>query len=384
MYEDMKAVYQGEEGKPLIFQPRLKHWFDVNYASGNLPKKYQGKLLEEIYSDLEISPREVWGHGRIGSEHGGYFSLKIIDGDDVEIWKRRIPGSKVAVQDDQIITEIKTPKGEIRQIQRVTEQGTSLINSEYFLKDLDDLKVFEYILQERNYEWDKNRYEWGKKRYGKQITLRGNIERIPLMWLIVGIMGFQKTVTMIWRHQKEMEAFMNVLEEAHLKQIEAYQGKPVDELNFVDNMHQDLCPPHYFKKYAIPFLQRVTPKIHSHDMVATSHWDGFMKQLIPLVGETGLDGLECVTPFPQGDFAISELKKGIGDIFIRDGIPAVMMCPWTDVKDLENLVRELIETFYPKLILGFSDMLPANGDIERVKLVNEMVKEFNSNRLGVD
>lgn len=379
MYEDMMAVYRGEEGRPLVFQPRLKHWFDVNYAAGTLPEKYKGVILEEIYKDLGVTPREVWGLGRIGSEHGGYFSLKIVDGDDVEVWRRRTRGYKGVGKDDHIITEVKTPKGEIRQVQRVTEHGTSLINSEYFLKDLKDLEVFEYILQERSYEWDQKRYHWGKKRYGDQIALRANLERIPIMWLIVGIMGFQRTVTMIWKHPEEMKAFMHVLEGENIKQIEAYRGKPVAELNFVDNMHQDLCPPPYFKEYVIPFLQQVVPKIHAQGMVATSHWDGFIKQLLPLVGETGMDGLECVTPLPQGDFTLVELKEGLGDMFIRDGIPAVLMCPWTDVKDLENQARDLIETFYPRLILGISDMLPANGDIERIRLVNQIVKEFNSN-----
>ena len=377
MYEDLMAVYRGEEGRPLVFQPRLKHWFDVNYAAGTLPEKYRGATLEEVFRDLGVTPREVWGMGRIGSEHGGYFSLKVVDGGDVEVWTRRIRG-KTGGQDDQIVTEIRTPKGDLRQVQRVTERGTSLINSEYFLKGLDDLRVFEYVLQERSYEWDENRYEWGRRRYGKVLPLRANTERIPIMWLIVGIMGFQRTVTMIWRHPEEMRGFMRVLEEEHLKMIEAYRGRPVAEINFVDNMHQDLCPPPYFMEYAIPFLKRVTPKIHAQGTVVTSHWDGFMKQLIPLVGETGMDGLECVTPLPQGDFTVAELREGLGDMFIRDGIPAVLMCPWTDVKDLKALVQELMEVFYPRLILGFSDMLPANGDIERVRLVKEMVDEFNS------
>jgi hypothetical protein len=68
----------------------------------------------------------------------------------------------------------------------------------------------------------------------------------------------------------------------------------------------------------------------------------------------------------------------MGDMFLRDGIPAVYMCPWTPVKTLESHVRELVEAFYPRLILGISDLLPANGDVERIRLVKEMVEEFNA------
>jgi len=377
MYDAMMAVYEGREGHPLVFQPRLRHWFDVNHNAGTLPERYQGMYLDEVYRDLGVTPREVWGPRRIGSELSGYFALNVVEGDDVEVWTRRMRGYEGEERDDYLITEIKTPLGTLRQVQRYTEHGTSLMNVEYFLKGLDDLKVFEYVLGERSYGWDRNRYEWGKRRYGDAIPLRAQLERSPLMWLIVGIMGFKRTVTMIWRHPEEMKEFMEVLEEEHVKQIEAYRGKPVAELSFGDNMHQDLSPPPYFREYVIPFYQRAIPRVHAQGMVATSHFDGYLKQLLPLVGETGLDGLECVTPLPQGDVTLAEMKGGMGDMFLRDGIPAVHMCPWTPVETLESHVRELIKAFYPRLILGVSDLLPANGDVERVRIVNEMVKEFN-------
>jgi hypothetical protein len=378
MYEEFMAVYEKKKGNHLVFQPRLRHWYDVNYNAGTLPEKYNGMYLDEVYSELQVPPREVWGPRRVGSELSGYFSLNTIEGDDVEVWTRRLSGYMGESKDDYLITEYKTPVGSLRQVQRYTEHGTSLMNVEYFLKDLEDLKVFEYILRERSYSWNQNRYEWGKKRYGEFMPLRANLERSPVMWLIVGIMGFKKTVTMIWKHPQLMKDFMMVLEAEHLKQIKAYKSKPVVELNFGDNMHHDLCPPPYFKEYVIPFYQRVMPSVHSQGMVASSHFDGYLKQILPLMQDTCLDGLECVTPVPQGDVTLAEMKEAMGDMFLRDGIPAVYMCTWTPIKTLRSHVQELIEMFYPRLILGISDLLPANGDVERIRLVKSMVDEFNS------
>jgi hypothetical protein len=378
MYGEMMAVYEKKGGSPLVFQPRLRHWYDVNFNAGNLPEKYHGMYLDEVYGDLGFPPREVWGPRRIGSELSGYFALSTVEGDDVEVWTRKLSGYKGESEDDYLITDIRTPVGSLRQVQRYTEHGTSLMNVEYFLKNLDDLKVFEYILGQRSYGWNQTRYDWGKVRYGEAIPLRANLERCPVMWLIVGIMGFKKTVTMIWKHPEEMKEFMGILESEFIKQIDAYRGKPVAELNFGDNMHQDLCPPPYFKEYVIPFYKRMMPLVHAQGMVATSHFDGYLKQLLPLVGETGLDGLECVTPLPQGDVSLEEMKEGMGEMFLRDGIPAVYMCPWTPVKTLKSHVQELMEAFYPRLILGISDLLPANGEVERIRLVKEMVDKFNA------
>jgi hypothetical protein len=48
------------------------------------------------------------------------------------------------------------------------------------------------------------------------------------------------------------------------------------------------------------------------------------------------------------------------------------------VETLESHVRELMEAFYPRLILGISDLLPANGEVERIRLVKRRVEEFNA------
>lgn len=376
----MMAAYEGREGAEVVFQPRIKHWYDVNLAAGTLPEKYRGMYLDEIYRDLDVVPREVWrlGAGRGRSELTGYLEPLTKEGDDIEVWVKQIHGlPHESEPHEHIIIEYRTPVGTMRQVQRRTEYGASLYNVEYFLKDLKDIDVYKYVLQERRYLWDQVSHEWGRKRYGGILPLRVQLPRSPLMWLMVGLVGFKRTVLMLWRHREEIEELMLLLEEEFHKMLEVFKGKPIVELSFGDNMHQDMCSPPLLKKYVIPFYNRVLPRVHELGMYATSHWDGFVKQLLPYVGETGLDGLECVTPLPQGDVTIEEMKEGMEGMLLRDGIPAVLFCPWTSLKDLEDHVRKLMRTFHPRLILGISDMLPANADIERIRFVNRIAEEFN-------
>ena len=375
----MMAVYEGRRGLGVVFQPRIKHWYEVNMAAGTLPNKYRGMYLDEIYQDLKVTPREVWGPGGASSEFAGYLPLQTKEGGDIEVWVKQTHGLFYEAEPkDYVITEYRTPAGSIQQIQRRTEYGTSLYNAEYDLKELKDIEVYKHILHERRYVWNQLRYEWGAKRYGNQIPLRIQLPRSPLLSLMVNAMGFQRTVIMLWRHQKEMEELLDLLEEQFYKMLEVCKGKSIVELSFGDNMHQDMCSPPLFKKYVLPFYQRIMLKIHEMGMYATSHWDGFVKQLLPMVQETGLDGLECVTPLPQGDVTLKEMKEGMGEMFLRDGIPAVFFCPWTHIKTLEDHFTKLLHTFYPRLILGASDLVPANASIERVTLVNKIVEEFNS------
>ena len=84
-----------------------------------------------------------------------------------------------------------------------------------------------------------------------------------------------------------------------------------------------------------------------------------------------------MTPIPQGDVTLEELKESIGDKILLDGIPAIMFLPQYSDEDLEELTLKVLKLFSPNLILGASDEVPPPADIEKVKLVSKIVDNFN-------
>jgi len=82
--------------------------------------------------------------------------------------------------------------------------------------------------------------------------------------------------------------------------------------------------PDLFLKYHLPACQRRCERLHAAGKSVVSHWDGDVKPLLRYAKETGLDGIEAVTPSPQGDVTIPEIHEALGDrVFLQDGIPAV-------------------------------------------------------------
>jgi len=104
--------------------------------------------------------------------------------------------------------------------------------------------------------------------------------------------------------------------------------------------------------------------------------DGSLKPLLPFLRQVPWDGIEAATPVPQGDVTLEELKEAMGDLVLLDGIPALYFLPHYPEEALVECVKRIVELFYPRLILGISDELPPDGDIERVKLVGQLVEEL--------
>jgi hypothetical protein len=101
-----------------------------------------------------------------------------------------------------------------------------------------------------------------------------------------------------------------------------------------------------------------------------------VNKLLLFVAETGLDGLECVPPTPQGNVSLEELKDALKNKVLFDGIPATHFLSTVSDEELEGFVHRLLGMFSPNIVVGISDMLPPDGSIEKVRRVAEIVANY--------
>ena len=128
----------------------------------------------------------------------------------------------------------------------------------------------------------------------------------------------------------------------------------------------------------LPAYQRRCRLLHEGGKFVTSHWDGDTRSLLKYAKRTGLDGIEAITPKPQGDVTLKEVKEALGDeVWLVDGIAAILFNEEYPEEALMDQIKECIELFAPKLILGISDELSSTGEIERVRRIREYVDEYN-------
>ena len=136
------------------------------------------------------------------------------------------------------------------------------------------------------------------------------------------------------------------------------------------------------------FKDNASPEIYGTPVKYTSVLHSFADPIIMLfIGgfilaiaatKCGLDGIEAMTPFPQGDVSVEEIRDAVGDkLVVLDGIAAILFNETYPVSMLVEQVEKLIEYFAGRLILGISDEMPSQGKIERVELVRDLVNQYN-------
>ena len=121
---------------------------------------------------------------------------------------------------------------------------------------------------------------------------------------------------------------------------------------------------------------KVGDRLKREKRFVDTHWDGHSRLILPFLQETGLSGVEALTPEPMGDMTLKEIKEAVKEnIVVSDLIPVILFLQSYSVKEVVEYARRVIDMFAPRLILGISDELSAVGQIEKVEAISELVNE---------
>lgn len=357
--ERILATFEGRKTDRIAWQPRIDHWYDVNKTLGTLPPEYRGKELLEIYDQLRASPRTY-----------RFFAptIKVIQGKGVEM--------KVVEDEQKIVTTYVAPTGKLREVQTRTVHGAATYRTEYLLKGVEDFRTMTYILENQTFEFDRQLYDQIAKMFGDRSEPIVNLPWASIQRLTVDWMGLMKTVLCLWKHPRETDDFLQAIQENDSRRIDLIKNTPFKFVNFADNIDQDLVSPPLFEKYMLPWYKQKTQELHEAEKICTSHWDGNIKLLLGYVKDTGLDSLECVPPLPMGNVTLEELHEAMKAMVLFDGLPANHFLDMVSKQELEDFTKKILRLFSPRIILGISDQLPPNGEIEKVRMVGEIVEQF--------
>lgn len=357
-----RQVVFGQSQGQIIWQPRILAWYkDKMFYGQELPPPFTNMSQHDLYRELGCSARLY--------EYNDCF--RRVEHEAVHVTTRQLN------QRDRETT-IHTPVGNQVRVERTSDSNWHTITLKWEVESREELKVAAWREENTVWRWDEQRYQELHASVGDLGAPTMFMPRMNVQSLYIEKMGVERGVFAIFDWPDTVEAYFRALEESHERLMDVINPSPVEIINFGENVHAGTLPPAWFRKYHLPACQARCQKLHGAGKFVCSHWDGDTASILPYARETGLDGIEAITPKPQGDVTLEQIKEALGDeLFLLDGIPAVYFDDTFSAATLENCVHRLIELFAPKLVLGISDEISSTGDLERVRLVTQIVDEYN-------
>jgi hypothetical protein len=356
-FRDMNlAVFRGEDPGGVLWQPRLEYWYDVNKKRGALPEHLKEATLLDLYDYCHASVR--------------YFT------NPLGVRYKNVQVSERWEDEKRLRCTWETPVGTLTDVIHYDEWLVSGHNTEYKLKMPQDLAILEFILQDEEWHWHQEAYEQDLQRVGERGSPQFYFRRSPIQGLFIEHMGFEASVYLMHDHPALLQHYVEVASEADNAMYNLLAQCPVQILNFGENIDAFIDSPPIWRKYLAPYYCKRVDELHAAGKFVHIHVDGALKPLLRHLRDCPWNGIEAATAFPLGDVTLEEIKDALGNLILLDGLPALYFLP--DQYPIERLIEcvdRVVELFYPRLILGISDEIPPDGDIERVRLVGELVQD---------
>jgi len=356
-------IFEKKEIPEVFFQPRIEWWYQYNKVQGVLPERYRKMSLKEFFDDLDVSIRyfsyATGLPGAIGANHSKEVKTE-----------EKIEGEKKFV-----ITA--TPKGElIREDKQSSVEGSWRI-TKYPIKTAEDIEKATWLFENTTYTFIKENFEKGSDFFGDRGEPQFFVPRSGYQHLALYEMGLENLIYALADFPERVERLMRAIDNSYdnlYEEIISYGKAKI--INFGENIDGNIVSPAYFEKYCIPFYEKRVKQLQKTGIYTHIHIDGSFKPLLKYLKDLPFDGLEALTPLPQGDVTLEEMKEAIGDKVLLDGIPAILFLPNYSREELQECVEKLIKLFHPRLILGASDEVPPPADIERVRDVSQYCQKY--------
>jgi hypothetical protein len=298
------------------------------------------------------------------------------------VWEQRY-GNRVSETVEEVgenrITIIRTPRGSVRQVDRHLRQSYTLATVEHFVKGVDDLRVLLEACENRIFSPNYDEYQrvserWAPTGYAVGIA---PIAGAPLQRLLTRWAGLEATMDLYMDHREELEALMKALEACDDPIHDIMCGSPCDLFEFPENLSAEVTGKRFFETYNRPYYERRAAALHQVGKKTSIHNDGSMRGTIDLLGPSGFDVVESVTPAPVGDIPLEGLRQAAGPgIVLWGGLPGALFSPCFSEEQFESYLHATIDTFRKdgRCVLGVADQVPPDGLLSRVRRVRELVE----------
>lgn len=356
-------VFRREPLPHVFFQPRFEPWFAMHSNRGTLPEQLKGMSLTDVYDSIDASMRTV--HYYTGQP----YPIRVSLSNEVKVTERR--------ENDLLKRYYDTPYGQLSATEQLTTDG-AWRTVEFAAKTQKDLPALRWLMEHTIITFSEEDFKQGAQYIGDRGEPQFWVPKSPYMALAQQWMRFEDFIYALVDCPQQMEDVMKAIDDSYDQLYEQLTSSGLlNILNFGENIASAYFSMDYFERYLLPWYEKRSNQLRNAGIYTHIHIDGYFKPLLPYLKDLPFDGLEALTPTPQGDVTLEEIKEYIGDKILLDGIPAILFLDHYSREELMECVEKIVELFHPRLVLGISDEFPEGSNeesFERLKMVAEWCK----------
>ena len=282
---------------------------------------------------------------------------------------------KTEDKDGRTVTVIEGPKGVLRQVQHFDEIARTTFTDEHPIKTVEDFWVLLDVLERTEVSPDPEAYDRAEDALQDRGASTIWAPETPLMSLIMWRMGIEETLYACFDHPEEMSYFLGGIHDYNRRVYHAVCQARGEVVRCFEDTSSNLTSPDMYRRLAAPHLSDYAGICHSYGKQFVPHMCGKLHDMVGVLRDVPMDGIEAATPPPTGDASARFLREELGDeLLIIGGLDATRASLCRE-DEFRRLVERTLDEMQGdrRFILG-SEEFSVAAKMENVLLVGELVR----------
>ena len=247
---------------------------------------------------------------------------------------------------------------------------------EYLIKGEGDYRIMQRAWQDAAVlPWSEPFLESEARLGDGGITL-GQLDRTPFQKIQIDYAGLERFSIDIATQEPALLDLIDVMNPIKLREFEIALHSPARQIKLWENLTIETMGPHLYRKYLVPLYRQIFAILQGSNKKLQVHYDGKLRVIAEDIQRLPFDGLDSVTPPPEGDMSTAEARHWWPDKFLW----LHPTLTWYDLPTqnlLEN-VRQMVKAAGPnRFCLMISEELPPNWQVA-VPRILEMLDQMGS------
>lgn len=363
--ERLLAVLRGKEVDRLPWSPNVAYWWPMQ--SDEIISMGEVDFLESIGADPLIR---------------GHYPMLDKEWKSLFLFKEEFIGceKKEVIKGEKKLVTYTTPVGELNFEYSYSPAGDTWFLTRHGVSTEEDFKVLIYLKEHTRIIPDYSGYKEIVSRYGDRCLVLPLIvpeKKSAFQSLIEFWTGTEELVYALYDFPETVEEAIEVMRKVNLEAVKVSVESGAEAYITWEDSSTTNISPSWYEKYIAGEISDWVDIIHQNGGLYIQHACGKLKNLLPIMKNTGIDAIESISPPPTGDIELWDARQQLPEnIALIGGIEPTM---FENLRgdEFEKYVLNLVEKMRgTRFIIGNSDSSPPGVPLENYKAVAEILRKY--------
>ena len=348
------ARLAGTAGAGVLYMPDLTAWYAWHRDRGSLPERWRNASLPRIAQELGVPTWTV-----------------------AQPWRIETPGvnAQVDQQDTERVARFETAAGALMARWVLGPDG-AWWQTEYPVKSRADLSAVLQLVRARTYVVDRAAAQSLVTEVEEDGVVALELPSRPYTELMQEFLGWGEGLMLLSEEPPEVSEILEVLEEKLQALVRDLAAVPGDVLLSPDNLDGQFVSPGAFAQHLEASYRATAQSRSPGGRPLLVHAGGPIRRLLAPLAAAGVSAVQGIAGPPQGDATLAQARQVAGPaLTLWGGIPQELVLGTHPRHEFEQAVAQAAREAAgdARMLLGVSDRVPADADLERLSAVPSLV-----------